>query len=706
MAYTDLLENEGSRTQYLAVIKPRRIITETWSLVSGTIYSATFSFGQITALLDDGTELDEATSSSLSDGDWFFDVDSSLIYVDIGADPTSSQMVATYELYFGTEDAHFFRDPTDNTTRQVYYEPLIVRSPDVRQLSSDYLFGVQPTTSSEIVISNATQYLQEHLYASSFNRAEIKLYHAIDFPLETGNIKEVFSGLCGSPSDKDSEVTIRVYDETFELDQDFRLKESTSFYTESAFAELDPAFRNRPIRKVYGVVDGFIPVNVDYQDESPTTSDNRVYRCLHYPFATDSDPNRGSIEATVSASPSSTTTRTYVDDADGLRVGDAVWIDSSSGPGSDEYPIITAVNKTGSHYIDHTTVTTPAASGSIVKRSYIGRLDVFVDGVAYEARLERDYTESIDLTNDVAGFAFNSNFESNLGIPRTLEVTDILHCRVYGHKNNVSLGGGSFGGDSEETGNLTQGIVILADIFTNHLAIPESRIDTATFASLQASIGDEFSFAIPDLSLDNFPNTKEILAQIAQSLLIRIFRDEDGKWTISPTSDIASTQQTMTDEETLDGSYRFDYLYEDIYSDIFVEYNLREVSPKNTISEPFFSAVFASSDVASNLHQIKRQKTFRSYHLLESEAQSLVDRLAIILGDRRGLVSLTGKNKLFDTELSDAVELSRTRLPGYVFDKDTERTRDHRVLSFNKTLNGVLLEMDDQKAISENSGSF
>jgi len=697
LSYSDNLDNEGIKSQFLAVFKPRRIASTTWTLISGTKYSQSFDFGTAVILDVDGTEKTLATSSALSDGDWYYDKDSELIYIDIGSDPASDTVVITYEIYFGTFDAHFPRIPTaapSATNFYVYYEPMITNPPQIQSTSSDSLFGFLPTQSTQISMSNATHLFEKHVYDSSFNLADIDIYHYLG-ELTTDNVKLIFQAVTKKPSYNDRTVVFNLLDRTDVFNTAYRNPTGISFYNTTRFPNLDPVFDRRPIRKVYGVVQGFIPVNIDF-NKTATTSNNRTWICIA------DNSNLGSVSATVPASPASTSTRTYVDDTTGLRVDDSVWIDSSAGAGSDEYPIITGV---GANYIDHATITNPAASASVVKRSFVGNLTLFKDNVAYSLLYGRDYDEYTDGTNKVAGFTLTNNFEANHSIAVPLEPFDVLYGRIYGQKNTTTLGGGAFGSDSSTTGNLTQAVVIFFDLLKN-LGLPESVIDTATFTALQGTNTDEIGLAIPEFSINDFPNYKTIINRINQSILGKIFVDDDNKWTLRLTGPAAAVDKTIEDDEILRNTFRYELDYQDIISDIIVQYAGREINEKHAAGSDSFSRVTSSSETAEYLHKIQKQRTFTSVHFIESEAQTLADHLKFALGDRQGNIRFQTKNRFFGSELGDNIKVSRPRLPGFDYDKDTARERETVVISTDKSLNQINIETTDQKGIEDNSGSW
>lgn len=695
MSYSTLLLEEGIKSQFLAVIKPRIRISDL-TLITGTKYSSNFSLGKIIQVKENGVLKTEASSSSLGDGSWYYDSINKKLYFDFSHAITSQVIVATYEIYLGTFDAHWNRLPNDLNSEVVYWEPLIVKSPQVFQSVSDTLFGFMPSKSSQLIISNATKYLQPFLYDSSFLDADIDLYHWLK-ELDENNIKLIFKGICGSVSYNDSQVTITILDRNKIFENEYREKTGISFFGTDRFPNLDPDFRNRPIRNVYGVVDGFIPVNIDWVSGTITTSDYRDWVCIA------DETYLCSISTTVPASPSSTNTRTYVSSVDGFRVGDSIYIYDTDHPGQSTSTLITAI---GANYIDHDSITHAAHVNDVVYRSFVGNVKIVRSGVEYTCLYMRDYTELIDSTNKVAGFIFTASMESNIGLPTTIIDSDLVYARVYGHKNTETINSNPFGLDSTTTNNLTNGIVILYEILKNHLGLSENEINLTSFQTLQNTTSDELGFAVPKLTSNDFPKYRSLITDIAGSLLLKVFLDNDNKWSISKLAPITSTTKTIEDDEILKGSFTYDFKYDDILSETIVSYAQKEVSNKNQISPNSFSSVNALSNLAKYLHNISRQKTFYSLHFKESEAQVLANRLSYIFGERQTDVEFKTKNRFFDTTLDNKIEVSRSRMPGFDYDIDINRTRNFDVLNTEKSLNNITITMTDQKGIEDNSGSW
>jgi hypothetical protein len=423
--------------------------------------------------------------------------------------------------------------------------------------------------------------LQEHLYGSSFIDCDVDLWHWLD-ELTTANVKLIFKGLCGNVSYTDNDISISIIDRNQIFKNEYRNSVGESFYSIVDFPSVDPDFVGRPIRKVFGYIESTIPVNIDYVLTNPTTSDNRVF------IVTNDETNLGSVSTTVPASPSSTTTRTYLTSSSGFRVGDSVWIDSSLGAGFDEFVFVTGV---GANYIDHTSITNVAASTDVVKRSFVGNVNIFKNNILYKPRFGRDFLEYTDATNRVAGFTFSTNLEVNLSIPSNITPQDLIYCRAYGHKVSSTIGGNPFGSNSSTTNSLTNGVVLLYDVLKTYLGLSESEINTTQFTSIESTTTDEIGFALPSDRNKDFPKYSDIITEISKTLLLRVFLDSNNKWSISKLAPLTTPTKTIQDDEVLKDSFNYFFDYSDIISDSIVAYNKKEVSDKNEVSQESFSRI-------------------------------------------------------------------------------------------------------------------
>lgn len=684
---------EGINSQYLLVVTPRRFVGGPWTNVSGTIYRASFDYGEVVAVRDEDTLLSAAASAAVGSNEFYFDVTASELYIDVATDPTGREVTASYELYFGTFDAHFYRDPLDAGTREVYFEPLIMRSPTITSNVSELIFGFFPAESTSVELSNMTAFFNRHVYDSSFHEAGLNLYHYLG-ELEISNIKLVYRGLISAVNYSDDRVSFRVLDRANIFSKEYRHPSDRQFFDEATFPAIDPDFKNRPIRKVFGVMEGVIGINYAY-DETVSSSTNHLF-ALHSGTA-----SVGSLTKTAAAL--STTTRTYLDSASGLQVGDNLWIDSTLGPSFDEYPVVTAVGFSPD-YVDHQAITNAAQAGDTVLRSFVGSVSVIMDGAAYRLSGE-EWSAVSDGAKGILGVAIEQALLTTT--PRMVGPQDTVYVRFYGEKASETLGGNPFGSDSVTTGTLTQGVVLLWKILRGALGLSESELATSSFTALAGSVTDQLGFQIPLRTGDDFPPLREVVSDILASLLLKLALDDSGKWAVSQTGPLSSATKSLTDDEILASQFSYSFDYQEILSDVLVDFAPSEINSRSErAGDLFFKTARETSTVAKRLHGVTRQKTFRSFHFKESEAEVLARRLSYYFGERRGTVRLKTKNRFFDTEIGDVTEVSRTRLPGFSFAQETERARDFTVSRTAKSLYEIELELDDQKGIEDNSGSW
>jgi len=172
-------------------MKPGRRVSA-WTIDPSltSTFTAPFDFGTVIEMTEDGALLTEETSKTLDSGEWFYDASLEKLFVrgSDDSDPSDNFMVATYEIYVGTKDAHFNRVPTDATSKQVYYEPVIQQSPTIRHTQTDANLGVQAVESSGITLLNGEHFLEKHVHDSSFRDRKIDVYHYL-LPIGSSDIK-------------------------------------------------------------------------------------------------------------------------------------------------------------------------------------------------------------------------------------------------------------------------------------------------------------------------------------------------------------------------------------------------------------------------------------------------------------------------------------------------------------------------------------
>lgn len=694
MAYADLADIEGVQSQFLIVIKPRRIITG-WSLVSGNIYKVSFTLGQPVEVTDDGTAMSEVSTSALSSGQFYYDEDNEELYVRLPDDdnPANDTMVVTYEIWTGTYDGYGPRVPTDSSTRDVYWEPVLTKSPSVKSTMSDTLFGFLQQNSFSFTLSNATHIFEKHLINSSFKKAAIDVYQWLD-EFTVANTSLLVKGTVKNLTYNDQTINITGFDNLDLLTDEFR-NPTTSFATVSDFANLDPSKQNAVIPYLYGHKKGIEPINTDFLQDSPTTSDNRQY--IVY-----GDVGPSEDTSTVPASPTSTTTRTYIADASGLQVGDTVWIDKTT----DEYRVVTAVSYTGNNYIEHAAlVSGAAASGDTVKWGSIRRVDIWQDGVQYIAMYNRDYTVNTNLgSKGVCGFTFQTTMESNISFPATLTPSDKIFVTASGPKNDVTLGGSAFGIDSAIYDTLADPIVILWDLL-KRAGIEESQMDGAAFTALQADNTNEISMLIPEGTFGDFGTYKDAVIRILKTLLLRLYVDSTGLISVSQMGPLGAADKTIEDDEIAEGSFRYEVKYDDLASDVELRYKITPTQNIEQTVDVGYQVVTSSSPKTKYLHLVDKLFVHESLHQDSTDAQTLSDRIQYVLSEPSERITIRTEKRFLLSDLSDVIDVTRARMPGYDYDVDTDRTVSAELITISRGQK-VELTLETQPGIQNNEGSW
>lgn len=693
MSYLELLSDETKAEHFLAVLKPRRFVTS-WELVSGSIYSSPFDYSEHVGIVEvDGVALDVSSDATLAAGEFYFDQVNKVLYVRTSdsADPGTKKVVATFELYFSTIDAHWHRDPLDEASLEVYFEPLMQSpAPQLKASTQNLAQGYLPVQSTALKLANAEHILERYLYDSSTKKCEVLVYHWLsengNLSLDVDNIKLIMRGVCSNSKYSDGSIQIEILDRVDLLDTEWRNR-LDSFYSTDIFPDVDPNFIGRPIRYVFGMVDGFKPVNVAFNDAEPTTSDNREHCVMSEGTGLDE-----TVLTVVGAS--STTTRTYLNTVKGLSVGDSIFMDGAT----DYYSEVLIIDRT-LNFIEHAANAAPMAAGELVKKGFVSAITIVQNDIPYRLAYTRDYTCTDNLLGTgLAGFILNTSVETTLSMPNTIQPSDTIFCRVYGRTNNVTKAASPFGADDSALGNLADPAVILWEILKTKTGLTEADLDAASFTALQALVGDKaVGFAIPRTSNNDFPKIRALVIDFMQTLLAKIFLTDDLTWAVVKTDALGATDYLLQDDEILGFDAEFDY--SDLISDTFIEYAFQELSEDDREKSLLASA---HSDVCELLHKVKAQKTFSSLFVFEEDAQDLADLISYLFGDRLGTYDIQTISRLFPATLGSVVEVSRTKLPGFAYDGETEVSRKFAVLGATKGLRKVALSLTDQKGIEEN----
>lgn len=683
MTYSTLIEQEGINSQYLIVIKPARNVTS-WTLESTNVYRASFDYGYVSNISKNGVAQTLHTSKSLTSGKYYYDYSTDFIYV-YSTNISSDFFTVEYELYLSTKDCHWYRDPLDTTSFEVYYNPYIIKEPRFKQTLSDSIIGYMPTQKSSLQLNNAEHWAEYHFYDSSLSNKDCLIYHWIG-DLDVSNISLIAKTKMSNLKYSFDQVSINVSDNNDIFSKEWR-NPDVDFFNTTTFPLLDPRDEGRPVRYVYGMAEGVTLTNISYKKDDPTTSDNRTW-------AVRSDGGNICGFTGTCGGGTHTATKTYLTSVSGLTLGDRCKFDRVSG--IDEYKEITGISY-ASNYIEHSTLSGGAmANGDSVNRGTIGYIDIEQSGATFKLYYGRDWTEST--SNGLLTVVFPSGLEAGLGMA-TLKATEKITARVYGKKNNVTKNSIAFGTNSSKYGNLTNPAVILFEILKTRLGLAEADIELADFDTLSSDIGArEIGFAIPFGDDKKFPKFKDIIVKIIQSTLIKLYYNFNKNWTAEALKVLGTSDFDIEKDEILSGSISYDIDYSDILSDIVIEYRI----PDNGESQK----ETASSTTAKYLHGVSKSDNFETVLLNDTDALNLAQKYAAIFGDRKGLMTISSKNRFFASNISDIINVTLEKLMGFSYTEGMENSKKFYVLEIDKGLRSVNITLDDNKGLEDNSALF
>lgn len=713
MTYSALLNDEGAKSNFLISINPKVYLNEfTLFLDTGTTWNVWVVDFQYDSIIEvnitaDANVLSLKTLAELETGlidGYYFDSDLMRLYITspgfpLYKDPNDNVVIVTYGLYLSTQSVYWHSDPLDTASDTVYWDGLISETPAVSSTTSDVLFGFLPSQSATFVVQNDQNAFQKHVFKPSYSNAEVKIYHWLG-DIKLSNIILFMDGFITQVTYDQKSVSFKMLDPISLFEEQVQASNNDLYLT---FPNINPSFYGEIIRKVFGVADGFLPVNVDFEEVLPTTTNNRLWSAIKI-GASDTLANVTSI---VPASPASTPTRTYVTSAQGFRTGDSVWIDRPSG--TDEYATITNVNY-ASNYIEHESLSGfPADPGDSVKRSFIGSIDIVKNGVHYYPMYGRDYV-NYSFGSDIHGFQFASGvftgLEAHLAMPSNLSPNDRVTCRIYGPKNNETISAAPFGTNDSESGNLAAAPIVLYRLLKD-AGLSESDINTSSFIALLAETTEAIGIAIPKTAHGNSPTYKDVIIDICKTIVARIYRDNDRLWKVTrakPTSVIA---KTIDDSEIILDAFQYNWDYSDMVTTVILEYAFREIAAnaQATVGNDN-STLSTSNSIAQALHGIQKIGKFTSLHFKETDAQVLANKLSVIFGSPKGILKIQSKLRMLDTLISDEIAISRSRMPGVEFNSTENVTRNFVAIETSRGLRSIDIILDEQRGIEDNPSAF
>jgi len=717
MTYDDAISLDRYSGEYHVVLNPQITTDLVWTEGSTDVWTATFGSGRASGVILNGVVYSEGSSSTYT---WrYFDATGILeVTVPSGLDPNNENVIVSYEIHISTSAGYYHRIPTDTATPEVYFEGVIVRAPVVSSGSNSDFFGFLPSAVGPMTCLNTMALFEPHIHDRGFNNTVIKVYHAVGE--RPASIKHIISGVVSGIQYSTDNIIFSIRDKSRLLNKEWRNKiirssvdaagvgTVESFWKSSlASTALESGWSGRPIRPIFGFIEGLRLVNLDYNATAPTTANNRVWG---------GHSAHGTPQAIgVVYTSGSTTTRTFLT-PQRFQVGD--YVDGIL----NTTILVTGTGKVGGiPYIDHAALGAPLAPGTQIYRYAFNGIYLVQGGVLTRLTnilYQANHPDRVGFDINQTGYFFEITIGSNIevfeGAAGTINPANgdyLLVARAYGMSASSNLhllpklGGFFFSVDDTTVRSVTDCASLLYGIMRNQLGIPESEIDTDSIAALKGSDPCRVGFAIPENYNEAFPSYKDVITKILQSSMSKIFQNDMGQWSVVQYGLLGTADYAIQAESEI--SLAIKYLYDDIITRAIVNYGYRQINETTGAEILSYRSLSNSSVYNARLHNISKSELFSTYLFDSTDASTLASRLLDLLGERRAILRIVTENEFFNVNIGDTISVERERLPGYAYTDGTDRIRKFFVLLVAKDVSGkVVIEADDQKGIEDNPGDF
>jgi hypothetical protein len=726
MAFSLDIDKPELRKQALVVITPRVRATG-WTLSSANVYSTPFTKGRVVAVWS----YDKKTGVGFTEGagptglafnafgtSGEFYHDGEVLYVGTPVDPDTNSgniplagYTVEFEVYVSSTPQFGISNPLDVASEHVEWQGKLESIPSPKFGSTDDIFGYQPLNIDSISIIN-DGWMYPLQYDVSWNQAPVKVYlmigETIAEAFANANIRQIFLGFTTDIAEANGIVTIGCADHLSILDSAFNTYSELGFsikYSSSLYPNIQPEAvvpgKEWFVRSIYGQVDEVEPVNLDYS-ATPSTTNNRRW-ATH----TNDSVGLGDLSQIVDHTAANTGTQTYFTTTPNFGVGDHIRLTHNL---SFYYTIVLTVDR-AAKFITHVPIPgRTIVSGDTADRFFAGNVYVVDrDGSRFPLYPGRDYTMFTTYGSlSLDGFLLNNNFESfALAHVPFDPARDKITCRVYGPNiletyadatDVLSLSPAT--GNDARAGALIYRLLVQA-------GIEKELIDKTSFEQFGADT-HAMGFIAP-IGVDDakMPTYKEIMAEILQSGLLKVSLLNDatsgiyvGLYAVGPFA--TSGDFEITDAEYSQVEWAHDY--NEIYSEVLAEYR---VGNAGNTPELLKNYVFVENLTAKYVHNASKRYDIQLKQMDDAEAQEAANRLAFVLSDRRMLYTLKlPQGFITKAAIGVAFLTNRNRLPGFDFDYNTQNQRTLGVVEVQKNIDNVLVTLDDQKAIQDNSGDW
>jgi hypothetical protein len=708
MSWEDNLSNDAETdARFVRATCRMKILHTEFALVSGNVYSVSFAHGPVVSLTDLGTAKTAGASSSLSSGQYYYDRDTQLLYINLGGAPSSGNfIVVEFYVFFASEECIWHETPDDDTSALVQWNGLLKKAPSFRLSIPPQAIGFFPIepTSLEITNDHSLNYI---LSRGSFYRTSCDAWHQLG-DRDVDNIVKSLTGLFGLRiSINEDAITFDVVDKSIGFDG---AVQGGSYYSGAA---VDPRYQGSAMMKLLGSPNSaaagtivgvplFEMVNLGYNAEAPTTANNRTFGLIY----------DASNQYAEGIAPGNCTNDkfnlTNASDSGKFLSGQRVWFDANSGPGADLYFTVDSV--VGSQVIFTTSGSGTVKPGNL--RVSVFREVVIAKGGDTPVRLSygRDYVDTLHSGN-IRGITMTATAESNNSVATFDPSADYLFTCVDGANNQLQNGGVDYGTATSAKSALQ----VFYQFLREQVGLEEAEINFASFTDADPYITWRIYLPLPLAQLEDYPDVRTVMDLVLKSMLLRAFFSSDGTFKIMPWKPISSVAESIAKEEIQNFEFEIDYAEMkkialvsiwDVTTANRIAFSggkdliLAGTAPIRVVQTGQDYGVIAasSSNEGLYLHQIQASETFQ-HCVQEVSGSDFESRLLDLYGERSGRMTITGKRIALRREPGDDLTVYRDSLPGAV---DAEgNSANFELLDVDKADGDVTLVLGDNKAADD-----
>lgn len=713
MAFATNIEKQNVEKNALVILRPRQYL-EDWTDDGGGVYSTTFTYGRVVRMwfqYGSGELTRKTELSGLGGGEFYHDYVNGILYVGAVAPPTNR--TAEYELYLSQKYFMGPADPLDNSSDVVEWIPALQQEPTPKNGSRDTQYGFSPLFTSSVEVINSNGWLNEQMKRGSFLNALAKVYVMANGELEDGVLRgDVIETMVGYCADSLSGLRIvsipvsdffRVLNKAAEPPLRFVTTDFTGYVIQP---DANVLFDEWYVRRVRGMLENFQPVNIDYS--SPGAVDNnRIWITDEIEDGLD----EGTITLVVDHLAANTATKTFFTTTPQLNVGDHFAMTNN---GVTRYSKVYTIDR-AAKWVTHADFTgRTVTSGDTMTRYYVGSVTIEdSNGIQHELRPGIDYLRFDGPSNglgNVRGFVLADNWEAAHPFPFTDNggifdpTRHRIVCRLYGPKAGGEYSDSSTVGADVDEGGIDAKANSIVHWLLKWAGIEDDQIDEDGFDDMDAD-AHPIGIAIPATAAGTAENFSDYVLKVLQSMLWRLGFVQVGaeiKIGIIPTQPFQAGADYSADE--LDHKLvNYEQSFADIYYSARCQYGVREI----LLGSQAHDYKVGVCDRARDLHLVTREFPLTILQYVGDNAQTIAQRLAYLLGDRRAFYTIQLKQRyLARASLGVSYDLTRKQLPGFPYVPGTDRTSQLSVVEVQKSTAGPILVLEDQQGIQDNSGGW